>query len=360
VARGLEDFSISRSRTRARDWGIPVPGDRDQVVYVWFDALTNYVTALGYGQSGDERLYRRYWQDSQSRVHVIGKDILRFHAVYWPAMLLSAGAVLPTTIFVHGFLTRDGRKMSKSLGNRVDPIKLAETWGVDAVRYWLLRHVPATGDADFNDDVFSRAYSAELADGLGNLISRVIGMLHRYRAGVVPAPADAGDGELGDRGRISPPTSVAPWMPTIRGPRSTRCSRWSLAPIGTWNALGLGRWPATSGTVTRARDVAWTRCSTSWRRPAAWSPRGSVRSCPRPRAGSPPPWVWRSRPAGRTASGGAAPGPGGRSPPSCFFHGRARRPDPPEQRGGRCERRDRDSRLAWEGTRRDRYVGEST
>jgi methionyl-tRNA synthetase len=201
VARGLEDFSISRSRTRARDWGIPVPGDRDQVVYVWFDALTNYITALGYGQSGDGRLYRRYWQDSQSRVHVIGKDILRFHAVYWPAMLLSAGAVLPTTIFVHGFLTRDGRKMSKSLGNRVDPIKLAETWGVDAVRYWLLRHVPATGDADFNDDVFSRAYSAELADGLGNLISRVIGMLHRYRAGVVPAPADAGDGELGDRGR---------------------------------------------------------------------------------------------------------------------------------------------------------------
>ncbi len=201
VARGLEDFSISRSRTRAREWGIEVPGDPDQVIYVWFDALTNYVTALGYGQKEEDRLYRRYWRDSQSRVHVIGKDILRFHAVYWPAMLLSAGAALPTTIFVHGFLTRDGRKMSKSLGNRVDPIALAGAWGVDAVRYWLLRHVPATGDADFNDDVFSRAYSAELADGLGNLVSRVIGMLHRYRAGVVPASDGASDTEVSEQGR---------------------------------------------------------------------------------------------------------------------------------------------------------------
>ncbi len=185
VDRGLEDFSISRTRARARGWGIEVPGDPDQVMYVWFDALTNYVTALGYG-AGDP-LLGRYWHGSPARVHVIGKDILRFHAVYWPAMLLSVGAPVPTTIVVHGFLTRDGRRMSKSLGTGIDPVALARAWGVDAVRYWLLRHVPATGDAEFSDDAFSRAYTAELADDLGNLVSRLVGMLHRYRAGVIPA-----------------------------------------------------------------------------------------------------------------------------------------------------------------------------
>jgi methionyl-tRNA synthetase len=188
VARGLEDFSISRTRARARDWGIGVPGDPDQVIYVWFDALTNYVTAVGYGALHEDQLYLRYWRESQARVHVIGKDILRFHAVYWPAMLLSAGAALPTTIVVHGFLTRDGQRMSKSLGTGVDPGALVRTWGADAVRYWLLRHVPPTGDADFSDAAFARIYSSELADLLGNLVSRVLGMVQRYRAGVVPAP----------------------------------------------------------------------------------------------------------------------------------------------------------------------------
>ena len=196
VQRGLEDFSVSRSRARARDWGIEVPGDPGQVMYVWFDALTNYVTALGYGADRETLLYERYWRASPARVHVIGKDILRFHAVYWPAMLLSVGAAVPTTIFVHGFLTRDGRRMSKSLGTGVDPYALAQAWGVDAVRYWLLRHVPATDDAEFSDEAFSRAYSAELADDLGNLVSRVIAMLHRYRVGVAPAPVGAADSEL--------------------------------------------------------------------------------------------------------------------------------------------------------------------
>ena len=196
VARGLEDFSISRSRARARDWGIEVPGDTSQVMYVWFDALTNYVTALGYSSGGETRLYRRYWQTGSTRAHLIGKDILRFHAVYWPAMLLSAGAPVPTTVVVHGFVTRNGRRMSKSLGTGVDPVSLVRAWGVDPVRYWLLRHVPATGDADFSDDGFSSAYVSELADDLGNLVNRVIGMLHRYRAGLIPQPAGAVDAEL--------------------------------------------------------------------------------------------------------------------------------------------------------------------
>jgi methionyl-tRNA synthetase len=196
VARGLEDFSISRSRARARDWGIEVPGDPDQVVYVWFDALTNYVTALGYGASAEDPLYRRYWRESPARVHVIGKDILRFHAVYWPAMLLSAGEPVPTTIVVHGFLTREGQRMSKTLGTGVDPVALVEAWGADAVRYWLLRHVPPTGDADYSDAAFAGAYAAELADDLGNLVSRVVGLVRRYRGGVVPPPGEASRTEL--------------------------------------------------------------------------------------------------------------------------------------------------------------------
>jgi methionyl-tRNA synthetase len=158
-------------------------------MYVWFDALTNYITALGYGT--DLSRYRRYWTENPNRVHVIGKNILRFHAVYWPAMLLSAGAPLPTTIVVHGFLTRDGRRMSKTLGTGIDPFALADSWGVDAVRYWLLREVSPVDDADYTDASFARAYSADLANDLGNLLQRTVSMIHRYRSGVVTAPAPA-------------------------------------------------------------------------------------------------------------------------------------------------------------------------
>src|SRR5262249_37442261 len=150
------DISISRTTERARGWGIPVPGDPSQVMYVWFDALTNYITGLGYG--GAEAQYRRDWGTSDGRGPAIGQDILRLHAVYWPAMLLSAGVPLPTTLFVHGFLTKDGHRMSKSLGTGVDPTELVGRWGVDAVRCWLLRHVPATGDGDFSDGQFVAAY----------------------------------------------------------------------------------------------------------------------------------------------------------------------------------------------------------
>ena len=149
IARGLTDFSISRTQARARGWGIPVPSDPAQVMYVWFDALTNYITALGYGT--DSARFRRYWIHNPHRVHIIGKDILRFHAVYWPALLLSAGLPVPTRIIVHGFLTREGRRMSKTLGTGIDPATLVTSWGVDAVRYWLLREVPPADDADYTD-----------------------------------------------------------------------------------------------------------------------------------------------------------------------------------------------------------------
>ncbi len=193
VARGLEDFSLSRSRTRARGWGVEVPDDPDQVMYVWFDALANYITALNFG--GDQELYKRYWVENRQRVHVIGKGILRFHAVYWPGMLLSAGEPLPSTVFVHGYLTIDGEKMSKSLGNVVDPADLVDRYGAEGVRYWMLREVPPTGDADYTDDKLERRYNADLANDLGNLLNRTISMIQRYRGGKVPASIDPKSGE---------------------------------------------------------------------------------------------------------------------------------------------------------------------
>jgi methionyl-tRNA synthetase len=173
IRSGLEDFSISRSVKRARGWGIPVPGDSSQVIYVWFDALANYITALGYGQENlkiQNSKFKIYWP---ADVHVVGKGITRFHAIYWPAMLLSAGLELPKSIFVHGYLTVEGQKISKSLGNVVDPYELTEKYGTDAVRYYLLRAIPPTGDGDFSIKHFEEVYNADLANGLGNSIARV-------------------------------------------------------------------------------------------------------------------------------------------------------------------------------------------
>ena len=185
VRGGLADFSVSRSRDRARGWGIPVPGDPTQVVYVWFDALGNYVTALDYGSGGPR--YRTWWEGADERVHVIGKGIIRFHAVYWPAILLSAGEPLPTAIAVHDYLTVDGRRLSKSAGGSVDPATLAARYGADALRWWFVRDVPRSGDVDFREDLLA-ARANELADGLGNLVNRTIALVRRLRPdGLSPA-----------------------------------------------------------------------------------------------------------------------------------------------------------------------------
>lgn len=188
IERGLEDFSISRSQERARGWGVPVPDDAGQVMYVWVDALANYITALDY--AGEGELYQRYWTNAASRVHEIGKNIVRFHAIYWPAMLLSAGLPLPTHIVVHGFLTIDGEKMSKSLGNVIDPIEVTQQYGADAVRYYLLREISPGGDGDFSLRRLTERYNAELANDLGNLVNRTVSMLNRYRGGVIPAAVE--------------------------------------------------------------------------------------------------------------------------------------------------------------------------
>lgn len=188
IEGGLQDFSVSRSHERARGWGIPVPGSSDQVVYVWFDALVNYLSALDYGSGGAR--YDEWWVNADDRIHIIGKNVLRFHAVYWPAMLLSAGEPVPTSVLVHQFLTTGGRKISKSLGNSVDPGELVRRFGSDALRWWVLREPSPTVDTDFTvERVVARA-NDDLANGIGNLVHRTVTMVHRYRLGRVPEPID--------------------------------------------------------------------------------------------------------------------------------------------------------------------------
>lgn len=196
IAGGLDDFSVSRSVARARGWGIPVPDHPNQVIYVWFDALANYITALDFG-APDAAAYRRWWHEADRRVHVIGKGVLRFHAVYWPAILLSAGLPLPTDILVHDYLTVDGRKLSKSSdrsqhpGHPVDPAGLAGRYGADALRWWLVRDVPRSGDVDFTIEGLVNRANDDLANGIGNLASRVATVVHRYRDGLTPAVGGA-------------------------------------------------------------------------------------------------------------------------------------------------------------------------
>ncbi|MEX2053986.1 MAG: methionine--tRNA ligase [Candidatus Colwellbacteria bacterium] len=167
IDEGLEDVSFSRSRDKLH-WGIPVPGHPDQTMYVWCDALSNYISAIGYGK--DEEEFRKWWP---ADVHVIGKDILRFHAAIWPGMLLSAGLDLPKRIYVHGFITSEGEKMSKTIGNVIDPVELSNKYGSDALRYYLLRDIPSHEDGDFSIARFEERYNADLANGIGNFASRV-------------------------------------------------------------------------------------------------------------------------------------------------------------------------------------------
>ncbi len=195
VRQGLQDFSISRIRERSGGWGVPVPGDPSQVLYVWFDALTNYLTGLGYGSEGEN--FEHYWRSNPNKVHVIGKNVLKFHAVYWPALLLSAGLPLPETLLVHGFLTVEGRKISKSLGNAVDPFPLIERYGADALRYYLLRAIPAGADGDVSEARLREIYTADLANGLGNLVRRLETLCERADYGIQdPSPPVLPEGIL--------------------------------------------------------------------------------------------------------------------------------------------------------------------
>ena len=189
VEGGLSDLSISRT---SFDWGVPVSGSPGHVMYVWLDALTNYITGLGYPD--DTELWRRYWP---ANVHLIGKDVVRFHAVYWPAFLMSAGIALPKQVYGHGFLLSRGEKMSKSVGNVVDPMALAERFGVDALRYFLLREVPFGQDGSYSAEAIVARANAELANSFGNLAQRTLSMIHKNLGGIIPAAGEAGaDREL--------------------------------------------------------------------------------------------------------------------------------------------------------------------
>jgi len=176
VRSGLQDISISRPASRSAGWGVTVPDDETQIVYVWIDALINYLTGLGYGTDDS---WLQWWEKDTRKIHVIGKNVWKFHAVYWPALLLSAGLPLPDELDIHGFLTIDGRKISKSLGNAVSPDDLILQYGPDAVRYFLLRAVPQFGDSDFSAERFAALYESDLANGLGNLVSRLFTLAAR-------------------------------------------------------------------------------------------------------------------------------------------------------------------------------------
>jgi len=180
VEGGLRDLSVSRTTF---SWGIPVPGNPKHVIYVWFDALTNYLTAVGFPD--DEEEFNAIWP---ADIHLVGKDILRFHAVYWPAFLMSAGLPLPIQVFAHGWWTVEGEKMSKSLGNVVDPYKVVDEFGEDIFRYFLLREMPFGQDGDFSRTALIGRINGELANGLGNLVSRILGMIKRYKDGELPTP----------------------------------------------------------------------------------------------------------------------------------------------------------------------------
>lgn len=180
----LTDISISRSNERAKNWGVPVPNDDTQRMYVWFDALNIYQSGVGFGW--DDGQYTKWWP---ADVHVIGKGISRFHAVYWPAFLLSAGLPTPKALFVHGYFTVNGQKMSKTLGNVIDPNELIGKYGADALRYYFLREIPAASDGDFSERRFKELYNADLANGLGNLIARIAKLASKTENLTIPSPS---------------------------------------------------------------------------------------------------------------------------------------------------------------------------
>jgi len=220
VEGGLKDLSISRT---SFDWGVPVPGSDNHVMYVWLDALTNYITGLGYPD--ETELWKRYWP---ADIHLIGKDVVRFHAVYWPAFLMSAGIELPRMVYGHGFLLTRGEKMSKSVGNVVDPFSLAESFGVDALRYFLMREVTFGQDGSYSAEAIVNRVNAELANSFGNLAQRTLSMIFKNLDGILPAvgdapedrellaKVDAGCAELRDRfGQLAFSIGLDAWMSAV-------------------------------------------------------------------------------------------------------------------------------------------------
>ena len=223
VKEGLKDLSISRSTLK---WGIPLPNDPEHVFYVWFDALTTYMSAIGYGDEPERRkVWDKLWP---ADVHLVGKEIVRFHAVYWPAFLMAAGLPLPKQIYAHGWLIFQGGKMSKSKGNIVRALPIHEVVGVEGLRYYLLREIVFGQDGNFSWEALVGRYNSDLANGIGNLLSRTVTMIHRYRDGKVPAPPEAHDGGLPEKARETIPAVIAHYEKF----------EFSKALEATWSLLG--------------------------------------------------------------------------------------------------------------------------
>ncbi len=332
IKSGLRDLSLSRARLK---WGVPVPWDESQVIYVWIDALLNYYTALSYAREGED-LTDRFWP---ATVHLIGKDILKFHAVIWPAMLMAAGIEVPQRVGIHGFLLLGEHKMSKSLGNVIEPFQVAEIYGADALRFYVLREVSFGSDGEVSPEGFETRYTTELANEYGNLASRTLAMIGRYRDGIVPdrrarpGPERRLRRPVRGGARVASTTSSSPAA-------STRSGSASSASTATCRTSSPGSSPR-----TRRRPSGSTRCSTRSPRGCASSPSSCTRSCrPRPsgcsaRSGartsrSTAPTTARSRAARRSASSDSSsrasrPPSRRRRDDSAAPRGRDRHPLPP-------------------------------
>ncbi len=224
VRSGLKDLSVSRTTFK---WGIPVPGDDDHIMYVWLDALTNYITAVGYPDKNCDA-FRRYWP---ADLHMVGKDILRFHAVYWPAFLMAAGVEPPKRVFAHGWWTNEGKKISKSLGNVIEPHALIAKYGLDPVRYFLLREVPFGNDGDYSHQAMVGRLNGDLANDLGNLCQRVLAMIAKNCGGEVPDPAGRVDDT--DTALIAQATAL---LPRLR--RELEVQAFHVALAAVWEVVG--------------------------------------------------------------------------------------------------------------------------
>jgi methionyl-tRNA synthetase len=223
VSQGLRNLSVSRT---SFDWGVPVPDHPDHVMYVWVDALTNYLTGVGFPHTESE-MFRRYWP---ADLHMIGKDIIRFHAVYWPAFLMSAGIELPRRVFAHGFVYNRGEKMSKSVGNVIDPVALVDQFGVDQLRYFLLREVPFGQDGSYSEEAITARVNADLANELGNLAQRSLSMVAKNLDGVVPEPTALDDD---DRELLA---AAGALLDKVRGDFDAQAMHLALESI--WQVLG--------------------------------------------------------------------------------------------------------------------------
>ena len=317
IELGLEDLSVSRAQV---EWGVPVPWDPGQTIYVWIDALLNYRTALGYARPGED-LVERYWPPD---LQLMAKDILKFHAVIWPAMLMAAGLELPRRLMIHGYVLKGGEKMSKTTGNVVDPFPFIESYGIDALRYYLVREVRFGEDGTFTAEGFEARYAGELANELGNLLNRVISMIGRYRDGVVPADTGA-TAELAAEVAAAAEALVAATSPRLDLSRGVE-DVWRL--VQRLNRLVEERAPWTlAKDPDRAGELDQTLYSPG---------RGPARRGDPALAGHP--GLVRAHP------GRPRPGPGRR-------RARRRRPGAPAARARPSRRRDRSS-PAWRRRRR--------